>query len=167
MKPALLVIDIQNEYLKYIPDRDREAGLLYINALVDLFREKGRPVYRVYHHSEKHGPPPDSEGFRFPDTVEVRDDDPKIVKHFESAFRETELDSLLRSEGCDTLFLTGLSAVGCVMATYWGACNLGYNVFMVRYAVMSHSSELTENALAITDSVTPSIAQFMLEQLKD
>lgn len=27
IKPALLVIDIQNTYLKYIPDKDKEAAL--------------------------------------------------------------------------------------------------------------------------------------------
>jgi nicotinamidase-related amidase len=165
MKPALLVIDIQNEYLKIVPERDWEIGQFFINALIGLFREKGHPVYRVYHHDPKNGPEPGSEAFRFPETVLVRDDDPEVIKHHPSAFRDTELDGMLREAGIDTLFLTGLSAVGCVMATYWGACDRDYHVFMVRDAVMSHSTELTCKAMDITDSVSPNLVEFMLGQL--
>ena len=165
MKPALLVIDIQNEYLKYISDQERGTGLYFIGELVKLFREKGHRIIRVYHHDENNGPEPDSKEFQFPESVKVLEDDPCIVKQFESAFRETGLDGLLRAEGIDALFLCGLSAVGCVMATYWGAYNSGYSVFMVREAVMSHSAELTRSAMDVTEAVSPNLVQFMLEKL--
>jgi len=167
MKPALIVIDIQNEYLKFIPDRDKEVGLYLINALIRLFRQKGHPIYRVYHQDLQNGPEPDTDAFQFPETVQIQEDDTQIIKHHPNAFKQTELDQLLRKEDSSTLFLCGLSAVGCVMATYWSALDLEYDVFMVKDAVMSHSSELTDKALAITETISANIVKFMLEHLKE
>jgi nicotinamidase-related amidase len=167
MKPALIVIDIQNEYLKFIPDRDKEVGLYLINELIRVFRQKGHPIYRVYHQNPKNGPEPDTDAFQFPKIVEIQEDDIQIIKHHQNAFKQTELDQHLRREDINTLFLCGLSAVGCVMATYWSALDLEYDVFMVKDAVMSHSSELTEKALAVTEAMSASIVLFMLENLKE
>jgi len=47
IRPALLVIDIQNEYLPMIPERDREVGLYMINAYIGLFRQNNFPIIRV------------------------------------------------------------------------------------------------------------------------
>ena len=51
------------------------------------------------------------------------------------------------------------------MATYWGGMDLDYNVFMVRDAIMSHDSELTDYAEAITDAISLGTVQFILEHL--
>ena len=34
IKPALLIIDIQNAYLQMVPEREKEVALYYINALM-------------------------------------------------------------------------------------------------------------------------------------
>ena len=121
MKPALLVIDIQNQYLEYTDDDDREIPMYMINAAIALFREHGLPVIRVYHTNPEYGPEPGSEEFAFPESVVIEESDPKIVKNFPSAFTKTDLDKLLKEKECNTLYLCGLSAVGCVFATYHSA----------------------------------------------
>ncbi len=41
-----------------------------------------------------------------------------------SAFKHTGLNKILRERKCNILFLCGLSAVGCVLATYFGGKDL-------------------------------------------
>ena len=163
VKPALLVIDIQNEFLKMIPDRDREMGLLYINGLIELFRSHGYPVIRIYHHGKEYGPQPGTDGFEFPSTVIIKPDDPKIIKTYGDGFNKTDLDKVIRETGSNTLFLCGLSSVGCVLATWIGAQNHDYQAFMVKEAIMSHNSEFTDNIEVMFDAVSYDIVKLILD----
>lgn len=154
MKPALLVIDIQNEYLPYMAEKDKNLALRMINAAISLFRENNLPIIRVYHTDPKYGPKPDSNDFEFPSSIHIKDDDPKIIKNYPSAFKNTDLENVLREKECNTLFLCGLSAVGCVLATYHGAMDRDFNVFMIKNALMSHNSTYTKMIEDISDTVS-------------
>jgi nicotinamidase-related amidase len=163
IKPALLVIDIQNAYLEMIPEQDKEICLYMINALIDLFRSNGYPIIRVYHHSEEFGPHPGTEEFEFPTSVKISDSDPRIVKTYGDAFNKTDLDLVIKETGSNTLFLTGLSAVGCVLATWVGANNHDYQAFMVKDAIMSHDSDYTNQAEQIFDAVSYDVVKLLIE----
>ncbi|MFO7732545.1 MAG: isochorismatase family protein [Candidatus Aminicenantes bacterium] len=143
MMPALLVIDIQKEYLPIMDEKDIKPGLEMINHYIKLFRENGFPVIRVYHTDPKNGPAPGSENFKFVESALVNAEDPQIIKHTGSAFKQTDLEKYLQKNGCNTLFLCGLSAVGCVLATYTDAIDLKYNTFILKGALISHNSTLT------------------------
>lgn len=166
MKPALLVIDIQNEFLPYMDEQDKKFGLEMINASIYQFRKHGFPIIRVYHTDPQWGPKAGSPGFEFPESIAIKADDPKIVKNFPSAFKKTELEKLLREKDCNTLFLCGLSAVGCVLATYHGADNLDFKVFMVKDALLSNNAEYTDMIEDICDSVTYKTIETMLDNVK-
>lgn len=163
IKPALLVIDIQNAYLQMVPEREKEVALYYINALIELFRNQGYPVIRIYHHSIESGPQPGEEMFEFPSTVSIKTEDPKVIKTYPDAFNKTELDQVISGKGCNTLFLCGLSAVGCVLATWNGATNHDYKAFMVKDALMSHNSDYTNNVEDMFDAVGYDVVQLILE----
>jgi nicotinamidase-related amidase len=163
MRPALLVIDIQNQYLSMMSREDKDMAMWMIGNTIELFREKGFPVIRVYHTSPEYGPKPGTEAFEFPPSVPVKPDDPKIVKNYPSAFKKTELDKLLKDRGCNTVFLCGLSAVGCVLATQFGAMDLDYDAFMVKDAVLSHKAEFTRSIEDIMDAVGYQAVKAMLE----
>ena len=165
MKPALLVIDIQNEFLPYMAEQDKKFGMEMINAAIALFRAHNLPVIRVYHTDPGWGPAPGSAGFEFPATVAVKPEDQKIVKNFPSAFKKTELEKLLRETDRNMLFLCGLSATGCVLATYRGADDLDYDVFMVKDALISHNAAYTDVIEDICDSVTYKTLKTMLAQV--
>ena len=163
MKPTLLVIDVQNAYLPHMDEKDKKMGMEMINYVIALFRDNGYPVIRVYHTDPKGGPAVDSEAFEFPKTVAVKADDLRIVKNYPSAFKKTELDKLLRQKGCNTLFLCGLSAVGCVLATYHGALDLDYDVFMVKDALISHDNALTKSVQEISRTIDYWALKLLLE----
>lgn len=163
IKPALLVIDIQNAFLPYMDERDKKMAMEGINYYIGLFRASGFPIIRVYHTDLKTGPKPDSEAFAYPKTAAILPEDGKIIKNYPSAFKKTELDKLLKAKGCNTLFLCGLSATGCVLATYHGAMDLDYGVFMLKDALISHDAALTKAVQEICRTIDYSALQLLLE----
>jgi nicotinamidase-related amidase len=166
-KPALVVMDIQNAFMPYMDCEETEGAMPMINATIELFRKHGLPVIRVYHTDPAHGPQPGTDPFEFAEAVAVKDSDPKVVKTHASAFNSTELDRILREQGADTVFLTGLSAVGCVLATYFDADRLDYRVFMVRGGLISHKAELTESVEEMTGAVGYEAIAYMLAGATD
>jgi nicotinamidase-related amidase len=163
VKPALLVIDIQNAYLNGMPQREKEMAMLNINYYIQLFRNYGYPVIRIYHYSKQFGPAQDTEAFEYPGSVLVKADDPKIVKTYPDAFTKTSLDSILKANGTNTVFLCGLSAVACVLATWYGAQNNDYKAFMIKDAIISHREDYTKNVEAMFDAVGPDVVTLILD----
>lgn len=166
MKPALLVIDIQKAYLDDMSEVDKKKAFQHINWAISLFRHYKFPVIRVYHHEERQGPHPGDPKFEFPESVGTKDDDPKIVKHYPSSFKKTDLEKFLRDQGIDTVYLCGLSAVYCVLATYFGAEEREFNVFFVKHALLSHKEWYTGMVEDCYEAVGISQLQFLFENMK-
>jgi len=101
MKPALLVIDIQNEFLPNMSEQDKKTAFDYINGAIRRFHDKGFPVIRIY----QAGPKPGSEAFEFPPSVLIKPEDPMIVKTYSNAFTKTGLEKLLKEKGCNMFFI--------------------------------------------------------------
>jgi nicotinamidase-related amidase len=141
-KPALIIIDLQNVFMSFMSPQDQKTAPETINAAIQLFREHNFPVIRVY-QLNSNGPKPDSKDFQFPDTILIKEDDPKIIKTYANAFTNTDLEKILREKGCDTLYLCGLSATHCVVATYLGAKDHGFKVFLIKDALLSSNAEHT------------------------
>lgn len=163
VKPALLIIDIQNAFLPMIPDREKEVALYCINNYIQLFRRHNLPIIRVYHQSKEYGVEPGTDQFEFPATVEIKPEDAKVIKTYPDGFNKTDLDKVIRESGSNTLFLCGLSAVGCVLATWIGANNHDYQAFLLKDAIMSHSEEYTHNVEVMFDAVGYEMVKLIVE----
>lgn len=166
MKPALLIIDIQNKYLTYMDERDTKNNLEMINWAISIFRQHNLPVIRIYHQDPNWGPSSESEDFQYPSTIQIKDDDVQIIKNYANSFKKTNLEKVLEEKECNTLFFCGLSAVGCVLATYQDGLNRDYNVFMIKDALISHNSDFTNVIEEISETVSLQTLQFMLEHMK-
>ncbi len=142
LRAALFVQDIQNFWL-YEPDsnqnlrRSVEKRLDVINAAIDWFRKKRLPVIVGYTVDETEGLVPGTKSFEVPESVHVKKTDPRVTKIHASAFGNPELGAILKKEGCDTMFIVGLSASGCVLATYFSAPDWGIHPFLVKGGVAS------------------------------
>ena len=163
VKPALLVIDVQNRYLSMISQRDKEIAFFFINHLIGLFRGHHLPVIRIYHHNMETGPVPQTQEFEYPDTIKILPDDIQIIKTYSDSFNKTKLDEILKGKNCNTLFLCGLSAVGCVLASKIGAQNHDYKAFIVKDAIMSHNSEYTKNVEIMFDALSYDAVELIIE----
>jgi nicotinamidase-related amidase len=163
IKPALLVIDIQQAYLKMVPEREKEVAMYYINNLIGLFRSHGYPIIRIYHHDKEYGPHPETEQFEYPSSVLIKPEDSKVIKTYGDGFNKTDLDKVIKEKGSNTLFLCGLSAVGCVLATWIGAQDHDYKAFLVKDAIMSHNSDYTKNVEDMFNAVGYDIVKLILD----
>ncbi len=162
----MVVIDVQNKWLPMMDEKGRDSSLSLINAVMKFFRYHGYPVIVVYHSSPERGPAPGSEDFIYPVSIEIAEGDLKITKSFSNAFKQTELNKILQERKCNTLFLCGLSAVGCVLATYFGAQDLDYGVFMIKDALLSHDAEYTRFVEEMSNTIGASALSLLVKTAK-
>ena len=167
MKPALLVIDVQNQFLPMMSQEDQATALEMMNWSIWVFRQYDLPVIRVYHTSEKWGPKPDTPEFQFPDTLKVEESDPMVIKTYGSAFNKTDLNDILKDKGINTLFLCGLSSVGCVLATYFDAGNYDYKTFLIKDALLGPDKDYTNQVEGMFDAIDINTVYYMMKIRKE
>ena len=143
MKPALLVIDMQQTFFDNKPDAvdSLEHALETINCTVDLFREKELPVIVVEDVDEPSGRVPGSRGFETTSRIPLEPAYPRIRKTSGNAFNHTELQNLLVELEVDTLILTGFAASRCVLSTSRGARDLNFTPILLRGALADYAPE--------------------------
>jgi nicotinamidase-related amidase len=163
IKPALLVIDIQNKFIPWMDEKDREMGMMYIKSYIEEFRKHGIPIICIHHSDPLEGPFPGTPEFEFPDDIGITKDDPRVIKTYGNGFNKTDLDKILKEKDVNTLFLCGLSSVGCVLATYIGAQDHDYKVFLLKDAIMSHNAEYTSQVENIFDAVGWEVVEILIE----
>ena len=153
MRPALIVIDVQKAFMPMMDESEKDVAIYAINAYIDLFRKHGFPVIRIYHSSEEYGVTSGTEHFEFDDQIKVLPEDPKVIKTYGNGFNKTDLDKVIKENKCNTLFMCGLSSVGCVLATYLGSKDLDYTSFLLKDALMSHNAQYTNEIEDIFEAV--------------
>ena len=163
MHPALLVIDIQKQFLPMMDVRDTAIPMYAINAYIELFRKNGFPIIRIYHSDKDYGPFPGTPEFEFPQGVKILPDDPKVIKTYGNGFNKTGLEKILRDKGVNTVFLCGLSSVGCVLATYMGANDHDFKAFLIKDAMMSHNADYTNSIEDIFEALSYDAIAVMLD----
>lgn len=166
MKPVLIIIDTQNQFMHYMDQADSKIALEMINWSIVTFRSYGFPIIRVYHTDPQNGPSTDRKEFQFVESLQINEKDPMIVKNYPNAFKKTDLDKVLKEMGANTLFLCGLSSVGCVIATYHGAKDNDYDVVLLENALMCHDHSQTQSIEKIFDSVNFTVMNMMLKYAK-
>lgn len=144
MKPAFVVIDMQLKYLlsEYNMD-DRIPGVIaLINKTADLFRERGFPVFFVAFESDE----PNEKDALHPDII-MKEGEPIVLKKTMDAFRDTDLDVMIKEKGCDTAVMAGIFASHCVISTYFGAFYYHISSFILESGILSskkRSEEIVE-----------------------
>jgi nicotinamidase-related amidase len=166
VKPVLIVMDVQNKYIPWMDQEETELAFEYINAYIELFRKHNQPIIRVYHQDKKRGPHQDSLDFQFPESILITDDDPMIIKNHPSAFAQTELKKTIDELGGNTVFICGLSAKGCVLATFFDTWNYDYDSFLIKNGLMSDNAKHTDQLEEIFGAVNYGIVRVLLEGIQ-
>lgn len=171
-KPALLVVDMQNDFVRAgapLEVPEARATIAPIRRLIDGFRSLRRPVVYTRFLAEQSpglmwlwspqcGPETkccwQGVSRRYDDAAEELDcisvidelaprrDDPVIDKYGYGSFHATQLDATLRSLGVESLVVVGTVAQICVEETAREAFHHGYNTVMVSDGVSSFDPEL-------------------------
>lgn len=137
MRPGLLVIDAQNGWLEMSEGLKLsvQKTIPHIVEAIQVFRRAGAPILFTYHLYKEKGLYPGSKDFNLFPEIEIMPEDKWIIKTYQNAFNKTELGSLLKEQGCDTVVLAGLSAMNCVLTTYYGAYDVDLSPYLLRGAV--------------------------------
>ena len=158
MKPALFVQDIQNVWL-YEPDsnqnlrRSVERRIDIINEAIAWFRNEDLPIIVGYTETEEEGVVRGTESFEVPDSISVEEGDFRVTKPHANAFANPELGDLLRREGCDAIVIVGLSASGCVLATYFSAFDFDVRPYVLKGGIASADEEHVRFAEEICETI--------------
>jgi len=163
VRPALLVIDMQNEFFNRTQacDDSLKSAIANINAAIDLFRERHLPVVAIQHKSKYLVP--GKSGFEVHESVKLKPQDIHIVKTYRNSFKKTELAEKLRELEVDTVVVTGYSAEHCVLSTYRGAQNVDFTPLMLKGSLASKSAEHIKSVEDITETISYSVLRKLLQ----
>lgn len=131
-KRALLVIDVQNEYFTgKLPVCHPENTLPNVLEAIDAAKRVRVPVVMIRHTLRS----PDaqafiegSHGWELHDLVKDIAVDHRIEKTMPSSFVSTDLEEWLRTNGIDTVVISGYMTQFCCDTTAKYAYHLGFNV---------------------------------------
>ncbi|MDD1651578.1 MAG: cysteine hydrolase [Methanomicrobiales archaeon] len=161
MRPALLLIDMQNDFVregKPLRVAGAEAIIPRVRFLLDLFRERRLPVVHVLRVHRPDGSDVEimrqeifrrtpfavdgTEGAEVISELAPAGGEFTIRKIRMSAFLGTDLDLLLRSIGVDTVVVAGIQTPNCVRTTVFDAMACNYRTVLVDDAVAAQSDEI-------------------------
>lgn len=157
MPNALLIIDMQN----FVVDR-MQRGIRYhpqncienMLSILEEFRKAGRPILHVRHNSREddallHEDSPYSRPVR---SFEELSNEPVFIKSTSSAFSSSDLLSHLQKNDISSLVVIGAVAGFCVSSTVRMGADLGFDMTVVKDAVVSFELENQQiDAKAILD----------------
>jgi nicotinamidase-related amidase len=142
MKPALLVVDMQNEFFAERPAARASlvSAVEYINAAIQLFRRISAPVV-IVHDIDEPDRVPGREGFDLHPSIQAEPGDPRVHKRHGNAFWQTDLDDLLRARSADVVIVSGFCAEQCVLDTFRGASERDYSPALLRGGLASPNAD--------------------------
>lgn len=138
-KRAIVVVDLQNEYLSTgkLPLVGIEPALANAARIIAAARAKGDLLIHVRHEVATPDAPvfvPESDGVQIIPAVAPVEGEPVVVKNYPNSFRDTGLKPMLDERGVEELVVIGAMSHMCVEATSRAAADLGYPVTVVHDA---------------------------------
>lgn len=142
MNRALIVIDVQNEYMSgKLPIEYPDVGtsLANIGAAIEAAHRHQVPVVLVQNTAPRGSPAFDkgSHGWQLHDMVACRKHDHYVEKFLPSAFAGTDLMDWVRAHGIDTVTLVGYMTHNCIASTAIAALHAGLAVEVLEDATGS------------------------------
>jgi nicotinamidase-related amidase len=135
---ALLVIDVQVGVVTAAWERDRI--IRNIALAVARAREGCVPVFWVQHDDADLKR--DTPEWQWVPELQANPDEPRIYKHYNSAFEDTNLLQLLEELQVSHVFIAGAATNWCIRATAYGALDRGFDLTLLEDAHMTRNMEL-------------------------
>ncbi|QMU60448.1 MAG: isochorismatase family protein [Gammaproteobacteria bacterium] len=156
MKPALLLVDIQNDYF---PGGNMELVGIDIassNArlLLDKFRDQDLQTFHIQHTFQDNQAGfllPNTEGSEIHGSVDPLPSETVISKHFPNSFRETNLLDQLKVKNITDLVICGAMSHMCIEATARAAADLEFKCVVVQDACATRDIEFHGKEVSAID----------------
>lgn len=138
-KRAIVVVDLQNEYLPTgkLPLVGLEPALANAARIISSARAKSELLIHVRHEFAAPGAPvfvPGSDGVQIIPSVAPVAGESVVLKNHPNSFRDTGLKQMLDEQGVTELVVIGAMSHMCVEATTRAAADFGYPVTVVHDA---------------------------------
>lgn len=153
MTYALLVIDVQNDYMPNgsYPLSNTGPVIEKINSLTKVFEEKGNMIIFIQHFKD--------EGFFIEGTwgAELVDGlyRPKksqvLVKRYPNSFFQTDLQKILQAHKIENLIITGMMTHMCINSTTRQSAELGYQTTLISDATATRSLSFSGKKVSAED----------------
>jgi len=146
MATGLILVDVQNEYFPGGRMELSGIGRASANAreILDLFRDRGWPLFHVQHLSKQADAPLFTPGTPF---VEIHESVKPLVgekviqKHSPNSFHQTPLLGELKAVGVDHAVIVGAMSHMCIDATTRAAYDLGLRCALIHDACATRDLE--------------------------
>ncbi|MDB4583992.1 cysteine hydrolase [Draconibacterium sp.] len=156
MKKGLIIVDVQNDYF---PGGSMELVAMDAAAdcclqLLQAFRAEQQPVFHIQHLSTRPGASffvPDTPGADIHHSLQPVAGEAHIIKHFPSAFRDTDLNELLQLSGIGELVICGAMSHMCIDTTVRAAFDLGYQCRVIADACATRDLEFNGRQVAASN----------------
>lgn len=137
---VLLIVDVQVAVMREAWDAQRIIG--NVARAVARARAEGTPVIWVQHSDDEL--PEGSPGWQWVPELVPAAGEPRVHKHFNSAFEQSALDQELAGLGASHIVLAGAASNWCIRATAYGALDRGYDLTLVKDAHSTGTIELDD-----------------------
>ncbi|MBT9372444.1 cysteine hydrolase [Rhizobium sp. CSW-27] len=165
MKPCLLIIDLQNDFLASLETSVVTSLVANTNRLVRTFRAKTLPIVWIRQEfradlsdaflemRDKNisGVIEGTEGAQIHPDLEVSESDVTFIKKRYSAFFGTTLDQHLQEQNIDHLVLCGINTHACIRTAAIDAYQRDYRVLLPRECIGSYDDEHARVTLRYLD----------------
>lgn len=156
MKPALILVDIQNDYF---PGGNMELvnmDQVSSNArlLLDKFRDQDLQTFHIQHtflDSSAGFFIPNTEGSEIHGSVDPLPNEIVIHKNFPNSFRETNLFDQLKENNISDLVICGAMSHMCIEATTRAAADYGFKCVVVHDACATRDVEFRDKTVSAID----------------
>ena len=156
MSKGLIIIDLQNDYFSggAMELVGMDAAAACCLRLLNAFREAAKPVFHIQHLSTRAGAGffvPGTPGADIHQSLQPQPGEAHITKHFPSAFRDTDLHTLLQMSNIEELVICGAMTHMCIDTTVRAAFDLGYRCEVIADACATRDLEFEGRSIAAVD----------------
>ena len=162
MKIGFLIIDMQAIHLQGIDKQNVNRACEYINYVSDMIRSEDHIVIHIQ----------DIEGITesnrdtyntIPD-IQIKDKDLIVTKEYSNSFWKTDLDQILVKQGIEFLIIAGNAAEHCVLFTYNGANERGFNAVILQNGILSKHNDVITATYRDRNIISHPVVKYLISK---
>ncbi|OWA33466.1 isochorismatase [Saccharibacillus sp. O16] len=139
MNIAFLIIDLQPVHIGEVVPGKIDRACEYINHVSGVLRAAGHPILHI---RDIEGMTEETRAsYEGIDRIVVEPGDLVVNKEYSNAFWKTNLEDLLVQQGVKNVILAGYAAEHCVLFTYNGASERGFQPVLLHNGILSRHDD--------------------------
>lgn len=162
MKIGFLIVDMQESIVRgRVEQKGIDHACEYINHVADVLRSSDHVVVHVQDVEGMEESSP--EEYRIISEVIVDEKDLTVTKESSNAFWQTELESVLKSQGVEFVILSGFAAEECVLFTYNGAMERGFRPVILQNGILSTHQEAVTSTYRDRNVISYPVVDYLIK----